>query len=158
MSPFVQKYRHASCPACSPNSGSVHIDFRAVSGMGYFVWIVPSMLGLSVVSLTCFVLGIVQHALTSCYLFTHFGNRLVGLVVKASASKAEDPGFESRLQRDFSGVKSYQWLKNWHSSGYPAKLLALWGRHWDWWALCHYIVTGWGTKFDLQLLSQCGSM
>ena len=29
--------------------------------------------------------------------------RLVGLVVKASASKAEDPEFESRLRRDFSG-------------------------------------------------------
>ena len=32
--------------------------------------------------------------------FTH---RLGGLVVKASASRAEDPGFESRLRRDFSG-------------------------------------------------------
>ena len=30
-------------------------------------------------------------------------NRLGGLVVKASASRAEDPGFESRLRRDFSG-------------------------------------------------------
>ena len=29
--------------------------------------------------------------------------RLVGLVVKASASGAEDPGFQSRLRRDFSG-------------------------------------------------------
>ena len=29
--------------------------------------------------------------------------RLVGLVVKASASRVEDPGFESRLRRDFSG-------------------------------------------------------
>ena len=29
--------------------------------------------------------------------------RLVGLVVKASASRAEDPGFESRLRGDFSG-------------------------------------------------------
>ena len=29
--------------------------------------------------------------------------RFVGLVVKASASRAEDPGIESRLQRDFSG-------------------------------------------------------
>ena len=37
-------------------------------------------------------------------------HRLVGLVVKASASKAEDPGFESRLRRDFYGVESY--LKN----------------------------------------------
>ena len=35
-------------------------------------------------------------------------NLLVGLVVKASASRTEDPGFESRLRRDFSGVESYQ--------------------------------------------------
>ena len=84
-------------------------------------------------------------------------DRFVGLVVKASASRAEDPGFESRLRRDFSGVESYQWLaycpsfflyvrptfvsvcilscqlslllfswlKNWHSSGYPARRLTL---------------------------------
>ena len=43
---------------------------------------------------------------------------------KASASRAEDPGFESRLCRDFFGVESYQRLKNWHSSGYPARRLA----------------------------------
>ena len=29
--------------------------------------------------------------------------RLAGLVVKASASRAEGPGFESRLRPDFSG-------------------------------------------------------
>ena len=52
-------------------------------------------------------------------------DRLVGLVVKASASRAEGPGFESRSRRDFFGVESYQWLKNWHSSGYPARRLAL---------------------------------
>ena len=39
---------------------------------------------------------------------TQFDDRLVGLVVKVSASRAEDPGFESRLRRDFSGVESYQ--------------------------------------------------
>ena len=33
-------------------------------------------------------------------------DRLVGLVVKASASGAEDPGFESRLRRDFFGAES----------------------------------------------------
>ena len=38
---------------------------------------------------------------TGCY-------RLVGLVVKASTSRAEGPGFESRLRRDFFGVESYQ--------------------------------------------------
>ena len=32
-----------------------------------------------------------------------FPTRLDGLVVKASASRAEDPGFDSRLRRDFSG-------------------------------------------------------
>ena len=36
-----------------------------------------------------------------------FFNRLVGLVVKASPSRAEDPGFGSRLCRDFFGVESY---------------------------------------------------
>ena len=35
-------------------------------------------------------------------------DHLAGLVVKASASRAEDPGFESRLRRDFFGVESYQ--------------------------------------------------
>ena len=36
--------------------------------------------------------------------------RLVGLVVKASASSEEDPGFESRLRRDFFWVESHQCL------------------------------------------------
>ena len=36
-------------------------------------------------------------------------DRLVGLVVKASALRAEGPGFESRWWRgDFFGVESYQ--------------------------------------------------
>ena len=30
---------------------------------------------------------------------------LVGLVVKASASRVEDPGFKPHLRRDFSGVE-----------------------------------------------------
>ena len=38
-------------------------------------------------------------------------NSLVGLLVKASVSRAEDPEFESRLRRDFFGVESYHWLK-----------------------------------------------
>ena len=37
-----------------------------------------------------------------------YNDRLVGLVVKASASRAEGPGFESRLRWDFFGVESYQ--------------------------------------------------
>ena len=41
------------------------------------------------------------HACLDCLHCTR--DRLVGLVVKASASRAEGPGFESRLRRDFSG-------------------------------------------------------
>ena len=40
--------------------------------------------------------------------FSLCDDRLVGLVVKASASRAEGPGFESRLRWDFFGVESYQ--------------------------------------------------
>ena len=49
--------------------------------------------------------------LSSCMSFSRrppCADRLVGLVVKASASRAEGPGFESRLRRDFFGVESYQ--------------------------------------------------
>ena len=52
-------------------------------------------------------------------------NRLAGLVIKATASRATDPGFDSRLRRDFSGSSFTSGLKNWHSSGYPARRLAL---------------------------------
>ena len=45
-----------------------------------------------------------SHFLFGAYLF-------VGLVVKASASGAEDPGFESRLRRDFSGSTNTSDLK-----------------------------------------------
>ena len=38
-------------------------------------------------------------------------DRLVGLVVKASTSGVEDPGFESRLRRDFSGSSHTSDLK-----------------------------------------------
>ena len=68
-----------------------------------------------------------QYQCTVIEWFSRFDlqNRLVGLVVKASASRVEDHRFKSRLRRDFSGVESYQWLKNGHSSGYPARCLAL---------------------------------
>ena len=42
-------------------------------------------------------------------------NRLGGLMIKPSASRAEDPGFESRLLRDFPGLSHTSYLKNWHT-------------------------------------------
>ena len=50
-------------------------------------------------------------------------HRLVGLVVKASVSRAKDPGFESRRRRDFSGSSHTSDLK----IGTPvATLLGAW--------------------------------
>ena len=71
---------------------------------------------------------------------------LVGLVVKTSTSRAEDPWFEMRLRRDFFGVESYQW----QASGVIGSGLGLVGPvsvYCDW--------VRW--KFGMQLLLQCGS-
>ena len=57
----------------------------------------------------------------------------------------------------FTQSKSYQRLKNWYSSSYPARRLVLEGQWWDLLGLCQYAVIGWDGKFDLQVLSQCGS-
>ena len=82
---------------------------------------------------------------------------LVGPVVKAPASRAADPGFEPHLRRDFSWSSITSDLK----IGTPmATLPGAWryrvsagtGR-----PQCQCTVTGWGGKFDLQLLSQCDS-
>ena len=43
-----------------------------------------------------------KSPLSSCHgVIVPVRHRLVGLVVKASASRAEDPGLESRLRQDF---------------------------------------------------------
>ena len=81
---------------------------------------------------------------------------LAGLEVKVSASRVEDPGLESRLRRDFPGVESYQWLQNWHSSGYPARRLVLVSAGTGWPSVSILWLGEMG-KLDLQLLSQCGS-
>ena len=67
-----------------------------------------------------FQCGSTNHFLKRSFTEIHY--HLVGLVVKVSASKAEDPGFKSCLCQDLSGVESYQSHKNWHSSDYPASV------------------------------------
>ena len=49
----------------------------------------------------------VPWATRTVTLGSSFLHCLVGLVVKASSSRVEDSGFESRLRQDFSGVESY---------------------------------------------------
>ena len=81
-------------------------------------------------------------------------HRLVGLVVKASASRAEDPGLDSRSCRgDIFGSSHTSDFK----IGTPvATLPGAWNcRVSTGLARCQYTVTGWGRKVDLHLLSQC---
>ena len=101
-----------------------------------------------------YIPGSIEILSTVKLLGTNLGNTFffclfifTGWFLKASASRAEDPGFESRLRRNFSGVESYQLLKNWHFSGCPARRLALQCQCWDWLARCQYTVIGWGKKF-----------
>ena len=64
-------------------------------------------------------------------------DRLADLVVKASVSGAEDPGFESRLRLDFSGSSHTSELK----IGTPvATLPGAWNYRVS--AGCQYTVTG----------------
>ena len=59
----------------------------------------------------CVAVCLAPVQMCHCILWHFFvADHLVGLVVKASVSRAEDPGFESCLHWDFSGVESYQWL------------------------------------------------
>ena len=62
-------------------------------------------------------------------------DRLAGLVVKASASGAEDSGIASLLGRDFSGSGDTSDLK----IGTPVATLP---GAWHWSARCQYTVTG----------------
>ena len=52
--------------------------------------------------------SMVMVSCTGLVFFPFVSDGLTGLVVKASASRAEDLGFESRLSRDFFGIKSNQ--------------------------------------------------
>ena len=78
-------------------------------------------------------------------------------MVKASVLRAGDPRFDSRLcHGDFYKSSNTSDLK----LGTPVTTRCLRCRvsARDWLAWCKYTVTGYGRKFDLQLLSQCGSM
>ena len=113
-----------------------YVWFAAKSVMWWAGCSVDGVLG-SLLSRWC-----VGLATQSVMCWARCSHRLVGLVVKACASRAEDPGFESRLRRDFFGVESYQRLKNRHSSSYPGRRMALYGQCWDWFVRCQYTVTG----------------
>ena len=65
-------------------------------------------------------------------------DRLASLAVRASASGAEDPGFESRLRRDFSGSSHTSDFK----IGTPVVTLPGARLYRDWSARCQYTVTG----------------
>ena len=68
----------------------------------------------------------ITRVIWKTYPFDTGSHRLVGLVVKASASRAEDPEFDSRLRRGgFSGSSHTSDLKIGTPVGYSARRLAL---------------------------------
>ena len=84
---------------------------------------------------------------------------LFDTVVKASASRAEDPGFDSSFPpEDFSGSSHTHDLKTDTPVATLPSCLELMSQRWEWLAQCQYTVIGCNRKFDAQLLSQCGSM
>ena len=67
-----------------------------------------------------------------CIHTKHEADHFLGLVVKASASRVEDPGFESCLRQDFSGLSHTSDFK----TGTPvATLPGIW---------CYRVSTGTG--------------
>ena len=65
-------------------------------------------------------------------------------------------GIRFRLRRDFSGSSHISDLKI-DTSVATCQASGVLGQHCDWLAWCQYTVTECDKKFDLQLLSQCGS-
>ena len=80
---------------------------------------------------------------------THRSDCLSGLVVKASAFRAADLGSNPTFSVGLFQAEQYQQLKNWYSSGYPARRLVLQHQCWAWSGVSQYTVTGWDSKFDL---------
>ena len=70
---------------------------------------------------------------------------------KPSAYRARNMGSQQALHHVLPVAD------NWYARSYHAMCLVLKCQHWDWLAWCQYTVTGWDSKFDLQLLSQRGS-
>ena len=106
-----------------------------MSGKMLSGWSSPGLAGLQVCPLSS---ANASHCRTAHRLLL-INHRLVGLVVKASALGAEDPGFKSRLRRDFSGSCHTGDLQN----GTPGVTLpgiigSAQGRS----ARCQYTVTG----------------
>ena len=91
-----------SCTVVPAQPGALHMDS---AGMG---WPSVHLLRLVVHLVTCLDFSTLLHLLLFHLPSSLCVHHLVGLVVKASASRAEDPGFESRLRLDFFGVESYQ--------------------------------------------------
>ena len=65
-----------------------------------------------------FLLLCLQHSTLSL-------DRLIGLVVRRPPQERKIPGSNPACAGIFSGSSHTSDLKNWHSSGYPARRLAL---------------------------------
>ena len=102
----------ASCIALPVFSSCLPVLF-SLSTLTVFLTLSPYPIFLSSCIILILFPSFLLHYCPSLLFFPPFAslNRLVGLVDKASASRAEDPGFESRLRRDYSGASHISDLK-----------------------------------------------
>ena len=94
---------------CGPNDVAAYWNHNSCLGMALGI---SSCVSVSSAQTLCYPSTITNHLPFMSFLFCPFyllvDDCLDGLVVKASASRAEDPGFESHLRWDFFRVESYQ--------------------------------------------------
>ena len=115
LSPLVS----LSLCLCLLVSLSAYLSVRLFSCFHPYFFVSVSLL-----SLTPFLSFSVSRSLSLsfCLCLSH---RLVGLVVRRPPRERKVPGSNPACAGIFFGVESYLWLKHWHSSGYPARRLAL---------------------------------
>ena len=110
---LVNPQRHASCGQVSIRRCNTADDFTALAlpflslflCVSVSVCVTVSTFLFCLCASVCFCLSLSISLSVSLSVFVCRPDRLTGLVVKASASRAEDPAFESRLLRDFFGVE-----------------------------------------------------
>ena len=106
-------------PLFSINSRVVQMVICSASILGWSKWssVQPPFSGGPSGPLFSLHSRVVQMVLCSAVITSSpFSDRLLGLVVKAFASREDNSGLESVFQRDFSRSSHTSDLKNWHSA------------------------------------------
>ena len=134
-------------------SSDQHVSTDAIFPQNPFITLAIGSQLAQKVLLSCIPVTLNQGQQTSTYQNVEFRSTYhhLGLVLRRSSREQKIPGSNPACARIFFGSSHTSDLK----IGTPvATLPGAWRYRL---AQCQYAETRWGTKFDLQLLSQCGS-